>query len=283
MRRIVFLFIALILIISLFSNTLIVSATENNSQLESNEAKRLIFEAWYLCSILRYSDISYLDENGNQIEYNNAGFSEYYLCDETKLPGGSYDKMKEYAESIYSEDIALRSYSKLYSDTSVDMFLFDDGLFWCSDRHHNKTGTDDIVIPRFYLSCGKYTRNYDFVNMSYNLSEAASEITLEIIQSSETEATARVMLEYNPRGFADAYIYPLTCWVDCEFTKTSDGWRISGGNYVNALNDAFSTTYTNISSPSTADPAFDSIVFLPVISLACLTPAFYLFRRRRRN
>ena len=164
------------------------------------------------------------------------------------------------------------------------MFKTDDNnLYWTSDSHRNIDGTSNTVIPRFYLSCGKYTRFYDFVNSNFNVTEAVSEMTLEIVQSDESEVIVRVMLEYNPKGFADAYIYTPTCWVDCILSKTDDGWRISGGNYVNALNDAFNTQYTTIYSPSTGDENGGRIWWLAGVSLAALVPAACLLRRRRRE
>lgn len=197
-------------------------------------------------------------------------YQNHTLClviDESKLPGGSYEALPEYARSIYTEDIA----DSMYNSCSYSFY--------------------DLEVPMFYTSeSGKLYMSYD---IGYDWTEVKpwyygetdqwqfTADNIDIVYADNEKATVRYLTELD-RDESRYY-----GWVECYLVNTDDGWRITDSpftkmlryeRYAKELWEPSVIRYTE--SPSTSDPAFDLVFILPTVSVAALASTFCLMRRR---
>lgn len=185
---------------------------------------------------------------------------QYHLItDESKLPGGAYENIEAYAKTIFTEDISEEMYST--SRTS----------YYCGD------------IPMFHIAEeGKIYMVSDVVAPEYvNWLDHRYDDVVDVIYSDDKRATVRYLINV---GFDRDN--PM--WIECSMVKTDDGWRIAQSPFTDMLRYEWDASdiwepYLIPYNPSTSDPAFDRIVLISTSPIACLVPAFYLLRRRRRN
>jgi len=101
-----------------------------------------------------------------------------------------------------------------------------------------------------------------------------NEVVVEVIESTDKEATARVYCGLKK----DGKVIPI--YVECKFEKGYERWYIADSDFVDMLNSADRFEYTVGEAPKTGDRAFDSFV-LCLGGMAIVMSALCLVRRRR--
>ncbi len=231
------------------------------------------------------------------LEEDSLGQQKYYRVNEEKLPGGSYEKMCEYARDIYTEDFAPYAYK------------FSPGYYGLLYQNENQTlsfnhctvkvgGNYANHLPLFYRAENGvlYTSVYemqggvgvrlldihDSTSTIYFPYNNPSNIAMEIVNGDSDSAIGYVFWTY-----LGPIIPPLEIeTAECKFVKTSDGWRIDESEFsVLCATSDFSTmeAYRSAVSPSTGDVSGERVAVIGAVSLACIIPTACLMRRRRRS
>ena len=275
MKRLILFVLSILMLVSLVAP---VSAEEQSATITEEEAKDLIQKSLDFYKNVRVStdcmDIAQKRELPVYIQYEGwNGIStlesmRYFPVIEEKLPGGSYKSMCDYAETIYVTDIAPEAYK--YSDRINAI----DTDFWYLFREE-ENGV--MYMHREY--------NPDFWNGTYEIL-VWDGFELSNIEGDSNTAKASVSVWI----YCGGDVTPAQQRsIECIFQNTDDGWRIAKSDFSTImatdgyewLGELPGPPYEP-ESPSTADPAFDSFVLLPAVSLACLVPAVFLVRRRRK-
>ena len=230
--------------------------------ISSFEAKELVAKAAEFHSKVhvynQYDPTCTLDREKIYIEENILTLYEYFRVFEEKLPGGSYEAMCAYAETIYAKNIADLSYAFVpYGVDQATQFI--------RDINNVLFMTCPIDYPAALLNDEYYLSNND-----------CTQIDLEIISSNSKTAIAEIAV-HDVWGWSDKVI--------CKFTNTVEGWRIDESEYSVLLagGDGYLLKYRTAVSPSTSDPAFNLVFILPTVSVAALASAVCLMRRRRES
>lgn len=275
MKRIFSCYIALCIIVL----GIIPTSANNTNTISKSEAQELVgkafdfhsdvhlcsqFDKKPICNIFEYKEEYLYDEDSGEFVGKKVLFPVY----EENLPGGSYEGMCKYAETLYTEDIAYSSYMFFAAGTnlgyvSYERYLQKDGGLYCQDINGDWLLSGIADYSAAYLN-GEYYENKDY-----------TKINIDIISGDSQSAIAEIDV-HNAWGWSDT--------VTCKFVKTQEGWRIAESEYsiLLAIGRYGMEEYRAAVSPSTGDGAFDSVVLLPAVSLACLVPAVFLVRRRRR-
>lgn len=213
--------------------------------------------------------------------YNNCEYL-YTDIDESRLPGGSLNSMKAYANTLFTEDILdiifhYNRYEGLYQNKYVDNLpLFVEtstGLKWYPltmgvyyFQHYFHSSTDPVIFDNMVIKDNIATGN---VLMWLNESMPMYWIPIKFVR---TEQGWRL---------GDCEIFR---WMWTPSQVNIDDFVIRDKDVYEKYNPYFEFDPSRLPfSPSTADPSFDSFVLLPAVSLACLVPAVCLLRRRRRR
>lgn len=230
--------------------------------ISSFEAKELVAKAAEFHSKVhvynQYDPTCTLDREKIYIEENILTLYEYFRVFEEKLPGGSYEAMCAYAETIYAKNIADLSYAFVpYGVDQATQFI--------RDINNVLFMTCPIDYPAALLNDEYYLSNND-----------CTQIDLEIISSNSKTAIAEIAV-HDVWGWSDKVI--------CKFTNTAEGWRIDESEYSVLLagGDGYLLKYRTAASPSTSDPTFNLVFILPTVSVAAIASAFCLMRRRKEN
>lgn len=260
MKKVIFVFLYVLLILLMT----IMPTSASSKKLTIEEARDLIWESFIFTNQVRYSPT---------LNYNNiytregAQLAEHPYFEVIEFPGGSYNGMKEYAETIFSKEISEYSYTySRYLPQGTPLFVIaEDGTFY--------GGRDEILQSApFFLSLDGTAPGYVFPFVTLSTEEYnADKLLLKFVDSTENNATVKVCFRLG--GETETYIH----WADCNFVKEDGLWKISDGEYFDLLNGTY------IASPSTSDPSFNLVFILPTVSVAALASAFYLMRRRREN
>ena len=188
------------------------------------------------------------------VQRNNREVKE--IVKETKASDGSKRTVKyveniigvdDYAWIYFTDDVAESFMTKAYHDNSLDMLITEDGVEYVSYIN----GADDLSFV------------YD-----------PNEVVVEVIESTDKEATARVYCGLKK----DGKVIPI--YVECKFEKGYERWYIAESDFVDMLTSADGFEYTVGEAPATGDRALDSFALCLggmaiVISVVC-------FARRRR-
>ena len=188
------------------------------------------------------------------VQRNNREVKE--IVKETKAADGSKRTVKyvenimgvdDYARIYFTDDVAESFMTKAYHDNSLDMLITEDGVEYVSYIN----GADDLSFV------------YD-----------PNEVVVEVIESTDKEATARVYCGLKK----DGKVIPI--YVECKFEKGYERWYIAESDFVDMLTSADGFEYTVGEAPATGDRALDSFALCLggmaiVISVVC-------FARRRR-
>ena len=275
MKRIIACYIALCIL----AYGIIPTSANNTNTISKAEAQKLVAKACdfhrdvHVCTqfdetpIYNTSEreIVYIyDENSKEVVAKSEVL-EFFRVYEDNLPGGSYEAMCKYAETLYTEDIASSSYMFLPDvNSSYKHYCEDDGYLYFKDINE-----DLFVYPTLDHSIA-------FLNEEYYKNRDYTKISIDIIAGDSTSAIAEVDV-HNAWGWSDK--------VTCKFINTSNGWRIAESEYsiLLAIGQGAMNEYRALVSPSTADTAFASIALLPVMSIASLVSAAFLICRRRRT
>ena len=145
MKRIFFCYIALCIIVL----GIIPTSANNTNTISKSEAQELVgkafdfhsdvhlcsqFDKKPICNIFEYKEEYLYDEDSGEFVGKKVLFPVY----EENLPGGSYEGMCKYAETLYTEDIAYSSYMFFAAGTnlgyvSYERYLQKDGGLYCQD------------------------------------------------------------------------------------------------------------------------------------------------------
>ena len=151
-----------------------------------------------------------------------AGEVSYYRVYEERLPGGSYEGMKEVAESIYYGDYLPEQMYKYPTYSSVYRYI--------PNYYVDKEGVVYTTIRKL---------DYEFVSLyGYEVTReenaedrvSADSIEIKFIGGDADTASAYVRCNVGTKG-EDTNHY----WIRCDFKRADDGWRISGGPFVSML------------------------------------------------
>jgi hypothetical protein len=243
------------------------------STLSKDEALDLIVNASDFCNTV-VDGYAYgtwgplLDYDSEAIIMNIDGREyKYYAVFEERLPGGSYNGMKEYAKDIFCVDLAASIYE---SDTS-----------WYNGEPVPRyyVSEDGKVYSCLYVDFFSYVcfSNYDWEEISYD-----DGWLIKFVSGNSSQAT------YYARALVGHELDSYLAWVEVNFVNTENGWRIDRCTYTDILaNDmALSVWEKDLipydESPSTGDISGEKVAVIGAVSLACIIPTACLMRRRRR-
>ena len=188
------------------------------------------------------------------VQRNNREVKE--IVKETKAADGSKRTVKyvenimgvdDYARIYFTDDVAESFMTKAYHDNSLDMLITEDGVEYVSYIN----GADDLSFV------------YD-----------PNEVVVEVIESTDKEATARVYCGLKK----DGKVIPI--YVECKFEKGYERWYIAESDFVDMLTSADGFEYTVGEAPATGDRALDSFA-LCLGGMAIVMSAVCVVRRRR--
>ena len=250
--------------------------------ISEEEALSLIKDAraFYRTAVRGYGVTLDYDTNSEFVLQVDVGLGTYFqwtyrLFDESDLPGGSYEGMREYAETIFCKDIA----STIYENEPMGIWI---------DGKEKK-----FYTPRFYLhENGKlYTTlqvaEFDYVSFSqFSMGDDPLYIydwLVNFIDGDSQSATYYARARVGAEG--ESYL----AWIPVKFVNTENGWSIDKCVYTDILTD-----YTAIDvwekdlvpyeeSPSTGDVSGERITVIGAVTLACIIPAACLTIGRRRR
>lgn len=227
----------------------------------------------------------YVDSIGEEVPYNKVI--------EENLPGGSLEKMKEYAETIYVKNVApyAYQYSAGYGSlpTQSNLLNFTNSSFYTEAKHRPLFYTDSK--GSLYSSVLDYQVGFSFALLDENDEEQAiygfnltNNVVLEIISGDSNSATALVSFIWCKIDDTPPFNIQT---VECEFVKTNDGWRIDESEFsilcATSSKDTLAAYRASV-SPSTGDVSGERIAVIGAVTLACIIPAACLtFKRRRRS
>ena len=206
--------------------------------------------------------------------YHTHNHTFYLVIDESKLPGGSYEALSEYAKSVYTEDIA----NSMYNTSCFSYYELEQPMFYTSESGKlymaDGIGFDWTEVAPWYYGINKYENQFTVDN-------------IEIVYADSKKATVRYLtcLDRN-----EAVYYG---WVECYLVNTDDGWRITDSpftkmlrheRYAKELWEPYVIRYEDYKeSPSTGDVSGERVAVIGAVTLACIIPAACLMRRRRRR
>ncbi len=221
MKKFLSIILALTFCLAAFS-ALAPFTSAKSATISESEAKELIVKAYEFCRNVR-GGYAHIHENSNEYEIvlkygeDYRDWEYYWQVIEDNLPGGSYEKMCEYVETIYTKEAAPKAYAYKWTYR----VLPSEGMW-------------DDLKPLFYRNEAG-TLYADTVYLSYRgvyLFPDAENVEFEIISGDSKSAKANVSVKF---FFADgprAYTFDL---VECRFENTSNGWRIAESELSLAL------------------------------------------------
>ena len=269
----VYILLLLCICLNIQSLTLLSSA-KAIQHISDEEAVALLDEAWsfYLIAVRGHVFDELVDYN-NEIKLN-IGDSEisYWKVFEEKLPGGSYEAMKEYAKNIYCEDVAPSMYEYLSSfenELKIPTYIIaSDGNLYSS------INVTDMEYVAF--------KGYQILYPNGEVSSSLENFVIKYISGDENQATFYVRADIGYQEETNHW------WMECKFVNTNNGWRIADSTFTDVLKHCCQEQswkkelipYTE--SPSTGDVSGERVAVIGAVSLACIIPAACLMRRRRR-
>lgn len=232
-----------------------------NGELTEAAAKRLIHKAFVLFDNVHDAKAR---EVSNKRELIKVDEYWYLLINPSKLIGGSYEGMCAAAEKIFLPEIAPDVYSNSCLPGNVKFFHFEgDRIYMGSDA------TEYYPYYTFIHRNDPWTPEYD-IKFANKLSVNGDKATVKVIMYANYAINSMDTL-------------PVT--VTCEFAKTADGWRISGGEFYKALTDVHSVKSEPYSAPATGDADVSRTVIFSaaaLLALSALIPTAYFSTKRRK-
>ena len=217
MKKLLSIILTLTFCLAAFS-VLAPTVAAKSETISESEAKELIVKAYEFCRNVR-GGYAHIHENSGKYEYRievdyGGKYPEYYYkVIEENLPGGSYEKMCEYAETIYTKDAAPRAYA-----------------YKLTGRVHPSEEMWDELYPLFYRNEAGVLYA-DTVWFSYHgayLYPDAENVEFEIVSGDAQSAKANVLVYYH---YIDGPRVDGFDLIECRFENTSYGWRIAESEY----------------------------------------------------
>ncbi len=219
MKKVLSLILALTFCFAAFS-AFAPSVSAKSATISESEAKELIVKAYDFCMNVRAGRADIL-ERSKKIELvygENVWEKEHYWqVKEENLPGGSYEKMCEYVETIYTKEIAPKAYAYKWTYRALPS----DGMW------------DEL--QSFFYRNEEGVLYADTSHLSYrgvNLFPDAENVEIDIVSGDSKTAKANVHVKFFYVDGPRAYNYDI---VECRFENTADGWRIAESEYSLAL------------------------------------------------
>jgi hypothetical protein len=258
MKKLLSIILALTFCLAAFS-ALAPSVSAAAATISESEAKELIVKAEEFCRNVR-GGYAHIHENSDEyridVDYGGKYPEYYYKVIEENLPGGSYEKMCEYVETIYTKDIAPKAYA--YKWTYI--VNPSDGMW-------------DKLKSFFYRneSGVLYANTSHLSYRGVNLFPDAENVQIEIVSGDSKTAKANVHVKFFQVDGPRAYNYDI---VECRFENTADGWRIAESEYSLALStEAVYLEDYRAKNPDAPNPSGGGIlipdvreILLPVIA-----------------
>ena len=277
MKKCIVLIISILMILPLF---LTANATDGKQALTKREAQELVAEAFNYNYKVRCDTSNYSKTNGHII-LRHEDLSDIKLDDswrvnselwysevnEDKLLGGSYEAMKEYANNIYTSEIAPSAYKYAFCfKPTKEAPYIQYPLFY---RHtdgtlYAKPGVAQHTILVYAVSTNKDNRYH------YEVLADIDTLDVELISSDSSSAVAKVGAVIGNDEMNREVDY-----LECKFVKTDDGWRISECEFSNWM-----MYDRNPSSPDTGDNSINSIIIFTALSITALISATFLIKKR---
>ncbi len=260
MKKVLSIILTLTFCLAAFSATVPTVAAKSETISES-EAKELIVKAEEFCWNVR-GGFAHIHENSGkyeyriEVDYGGKYPEKYYKVIEENLPGGSYEKMCEYVETIYTTEAAPMAYA--YKLTGV---IHPSEEMW------------DEQYPLFYRN-EDGTLYADTVWFSYHgayLYPDADNVEFEIVSGDQNTASANVLVYYK---YIDGPRIDGFDLIECRFENTPKGWRIAESEYslIMATEKVYLEDY-RAKNPNKGNPSGDGIlipdvreIMLPVIA-----------------
>lgn len=278
MKKCFVLILSLMLILPLI---LSVNAKDGDTALTKREAQELVAEAFNYnyqvrCDTsnyckngvflkLRHEDLS----NENLAGHINLEMETWYSeVNEDKLLGGSYDAMKEYANNIYTSDIAPDAYANAFRfHYSGETAYREYPLFYrhTDGKLYAYPGVVQHSIYVYAVSTNKNNRYF------YEVLAEIDTLDVELISSDSSSAIAKVGAR-----IGNDEMNRKVAYLECKFVKTDAGWRITECEFSNMMMYDRRT-----SSPDTGDSSINSIVIFTALAVTAIIPAAMLMRKRR--
>ena len=242
-------------------STLAPMAAAKSGTISESEAKELIVKAYEFCRNVR-GGFAHIHENSSEYEIevkygeDYRDWETYWQVIEENLPGGSYEKMCEYVETIYTKEVAPKAYA--YKLT---------GRVLPSEEMWGE------LYPLFYRNAAGILYA-DTVWFSYHgayLYPDAENVEFEIVSGDTKSAKANILVYYK---YIDGPRVDGFDLVECRFENTADGWRIAESEYswVMATDHIYFEDY-RAKNPDAPNPSGGGIlipdvreILLPVIA-----------------
>lgn len=221
MKKLLSIILALTFCLAAFS-ALAPTISAKSGTISESEAKELIVKAYEFCRNVR-AGAAHIHEHSDEYEIvlkygeDYRYWETYWQVIEENLPGGSYEKMCEYVETIYTKEAAPKAYAYKWTYR----VLPSEGMW-------------DDLKPLFYrneegiLYADTIYFNYDGVNLYPD----AENVQFDIVSGDSKTAKANIYVKFFYVDGPRAYYYDI---VECRFENTPEGWRIADSEYSLAL------------------------------------------------
>lgn len=275
MKKCIVLTLSLLMILPLIITA---NAAEEKQALTKREAQELVAEAFNynykvrcdtsnyckngVFTILRHEDISDIKLDDSMRVDSEVWYSE---VNEDKLLGGSYEAMKEYANNIYTSEIASYAYKYAFCfKPTKEAPYIQYPLFYrhTDGKLYANPGVAQHSIYVYVVSTNK--------NNSYIYEKLADIDNLDVvlISSDSSSAVAKV-----GAIIGNDEMNRTVKYLECKFVNTDSGWRIAECEFSNYM------MYDRRQvSPDTGD---NSIIIFSALAVAAIIPAAASMKRRR--
>lgn len=215
--------------------------------ISESEAKELIVKAYEFSRDVRNNHARYIefsDDKRIELELDNGRKVSYWIVNEEKLPGGSYKKMCDYTETIYTKDIAELSYAYPLTATIHPYETMWENLrplFYRDEKSVLFANPGDVP---------SYTGAYLYPNVE--------NVEIKIISGDSKTAKANITVYF---AYIDGPRTDDFDIVECRFEKTANGWRIAESEYslVLATEHAYLQDY-RAKNPDAPNPSGGGIL-----------------------
>ena len=193
------------------------SISAKSGTISESEAKELVIKAYNFSRDVRYNSpryVTYSDDKRIELEFNSGRYSYYWIVNEESLPGGSYEKMCEYAQTIYTKDTADMSYAYPFTatvQTYETMWENLRPLFYRDEKSVLFASPGDV--PSYTGAC---------------LYPNIENVEIEIVSGDSQTAKANITVYF---AYIDGPRTDDFDIVECRFEKTAHGWRIAESEY----------------------------------------------------
>ena len=277
MKKCIVLILSLLMILPLI---LTANAAEETQALTKREAQELVAEAFNynykvrcdtsnyckngVFTILLHDDISDVKLDDSMRIDSEIWYSE---VNEDKLLGGSYEAMKNYANNIYTSEIASYAYKYAFCfKPTKEAPYIQYPLFY---RHTDGKLYARPGVPQHSILVYAVSTNKDNV-YHYEVLAEIDTLDVELISSDSSSAIAKVGAVIGNDEMNREVDY-----LECKFVNTDAGWRIAECEFSNWMMHDHAT-----SSPNTGDNSINSIIIFTALSITALISAAVLIKRR---